>query len=135
MTHTVITVSNDSYINSQSVCKLLSKLRQANGSRPVTVFLDNAPYQRAAIVQDKAEELSIDLQFLPSYSPNLNLIERFWKFVKQRCLYSKYYETFDIFSSTIRDFVSTANKQHKAELQTLLTPNFQSFEDAQFQTV
>lgn len=135
MTHAVITVSNDTYINSQSVCKLLSKLRQVNGSRPITVFLDNAPYQRAALVQDKADELKIDLEFLPSYSPNLNLIERFWKFTKQKCLYSKYYETFESFSATIRDFVSTASKKHKSELKTLLAANFQSFEDAQVQSV
>ncbi|MCR5814511.1 MAG: transposase, partial [Desulfovibrio sp.] len=46
------------------------------------VVLDNTRYQRCAIVQKVAEKLKIKLVFLPPYSPNLNLIERFWKFVK-----------------------------------------------------
>ena len=56
----------------------------------MTVILDNARYQRCALVQTVAQELRIELLYLPTYSPNVNLIERLWKFVKKQCLYSKY---------------------------------------------
>jgi hypothetical protein len=52
-------------------------------------------------IMDLAAELGIELLFLPSYSPNLNLIERLWKFVKKECLYSRYYETFELFKKAI----------------------------------
>ena len=51
---------------------------------PVTLVLDNARYQRNALVQGLAKELGIALLFLPSYSPNLNLIERLWRFMKRQ---------------------------------------------------
>ena len=57
----------------------------------MTVILDNARYQRGALVQAVAQEVGIELLYLPTYSPNLNLIERLWKFIKKQCLYSKYY--------------------------------------------
>jgi transposase len=64
---------------------------------PITLFLDNARYQKGKIVEELALSLSIDLLYLPSYSPNLNLIERLWKLVKKKCLYGKYYENFSDF--------------------------------------
>ncbi|SMG65551.1 [similarity to] transposase, partial [methanotrophic bacterial endosymbiont of Bathymodiolus sp.] len=54
-------------------------------------------------VMDKAKELGIHLLFLPPYSPNLNLIERLWKFTKKKCLYNKYYESFHNFKEAIND--------------------------------
>jgi transposase len=46
---------------------------------PITLVLDNAHYQKCALVQALARGLGIELLYLPAYSPNLNLIERFWK--------------------------------------------------------
>lgn len=54
--------------------------------RPITLVLDNARYQRCDLVQTLARSLRIELLYLPSYSPNLNLIERLWRFVKKECL-------------------------------------------------
>ena len=95
ITKEVITVANDKYINSESVCHLLCKLSErCCPDVDITVVLDNAKYQRCEIVEKYAKNIGIELLFLPSYSPNLNLIERLWKFVKNACLYSKYYENF-----------------------------------------
>ena len=65
-----------------------------NNSIEITMVMDNARYQRCKKVIDLAAELEIGILFLPTYSPNLNLIERLWKFVKKECLYAQYYDTF-----------------------------------------
>jgi transposase len=65
--------------------------------------LDNARYQRTAVVQALAAELDLSLLFLPSYSPNLNLIERLWKFMKRRAVYGRYHPTFCDFQNAIQD--------------------------------
>ena len=80
VTKEVVTVVNSAYINSLSVCALLEKLATLRPTLPITVVLDNARYQRCALVQTCADQLKIELLFLPTYSPNLNLIERLWKF-------------------------------------------------------
>ncbi|WP_169314574.1 transposase [Thiothrix nivea] len=65
--------------------------------------------------------------FLPAYSPNLNLIERLWKFVKKECLYSRYHETFAGFTQTIDACLAQTHTTHKKALDSLLTLNFQTF--------
>jgi hypothetical protein len=69
-------VDEDAYVSADSVCRLLDKI-STGGKIPVTVFLDNARYQKCKKVVSHAEKLKIKLAFLPSYSPNLNLIERY----------------------------------------------------------
>jgi len=78
-----------------------------------------------------ADILNIDLLYLPSYSPNLNLIERLWKFVKKKCLYSKYYSNFELFKIAISDCLSHTHDQYKTELDSLLTLKFQSFKNVE----
>ena len=85
VSHRLIRVANHSYINASSVCDLLRAVAQASVGRPITLVLDNARYQKCAPGPGLARSLKIHLLFLPSYSPNLNLIERVWKFVKKEC--------------------------------------------------
>jgi hypothetical protein len=73
---TMVTVTNTTYINSSSVIELLQQLYLLHPDRPIKVVLDNAAYQRCFLVQAYARLLGIELIFLPSYSPNLNFIER-----------------------------------------------------------
>jgi transposase len=108
---------------------------RSNGASPLTVVLDTARYQRGQRVLEHAASLGIELLFLPPYSPNLNLIERLWKFVKKQCLYSKYYEKFEPFKQTISDCLALASTKHKNELKSLLTLNFQTLKKAQIVTV
>lgn len=131
ITHELITVTNDTYINAESVCELLHKLAALKLDVPITLILDNARYQKCALVLATAASLKIELCFLPAYSPNLNLIERLWKFVKKQCLYSKYYSDFAAFRSAIVDCLSQTHSTHKSALDTLLTLKFQLFEKAQ----
>ena len=78
-----------------------------------------------------AVSLHIELLYLPTYSPNLNLIERLWKFVKKRCLYSIYYSNFNVFKQAISDCLAHTHDTYKDELDSLLTLNFQTFDNIQ----
>ncbi|MDR0612539.1 MAG: transposase [Dysgonamonadaceae bacterium] len=99
----LITVCNTTYINAESVCELLMKIAAVDvrNAVPVTLVLDNARYQRCDFVQNKARELGLELLFLPSCSPKLNIIERLWKRTKRDCLNCKYYSKLSEFVEAI----------------------------------
>ncbi|MDR1959363.1 MAG: transposase [Planctomycetaceae bacterium] len=92
---------------------------------------DNARYQHGKLAEGLAKDLGITLQFLPSYSPNLNWMERLWKLVKKKCLYNIYYETFDEFTSGINDCLSRIETDYQSELDTLMKLNFQKLKKSQ----
>ena len=121
ITHELYTVENLTYITAETVCELLRLVAGAHAGIPISIILDNARYQRCALVQAVAQELGIELLFLPSYSPNLNLIERLWRFVKKQCLYSKYYPDSTSFQQAILTCIQQAPTTHKEELNRLLT--------------
>jgi transposase len=126
-THRMVRVANHGYINAASVCELLALL--ADRRRPVTVVPDNARYQRCDAVRAKAASLGIGLLFLPSYSPNLNLIERVWKFVKQQALATRTPADYPAFTAAIDDCLGRLHTEFKPDMETLLTHRFQTFED------
>lgn len=134
ITHELISITNDTYITSTEVCQLLHKLVELNLTVPITLFLDNARYQKCTLVTETARELNIELCFLPTYSPNLNLIERMWRFVKKECLYSVYYPSFAPFKAAIENCLNETHTKHKHALDTLLTLRFQLFEKPQLST-
>jgi len=136
ITHQLHSFTNEGYINALSVCELLTQVAEFYGSSiPITIFLDNAKYQHCQLVRDHAKMLGIELEFLPSYSPNLNLIERYWKWIKKRCLYSKYYEDFSAMKSEILNRMSKGHQEDKKELSSLITCNFQTFSNVTFLAV
>ena len=122
-------MTNTTVVNTETMCELLGKLAELGLIGPITVVLDNARYQRNAIVQELAKELGITLLFLPSYSPNLNLIERLWKFTKRRALYGRYHPTFADFRAAIQKTLDGIPTTYAEELKTLMTLNFQQFEN------
>ena len=135
ITHQLITVCNETYINACSVCELLYKIREETIGA-ITIVLDNARYQRCTLVMELAEKLNIELLFLPSYSPNLNLIERLWKWNKKDCLYCKYYERFDEFKEAINQSLRKVSQtETKKEMDSLLTLKFQLFNSAIYNRV
>ena len=129
MTHELTYVTNTTVVNTDTMCELLRKIAAQNLVGPITVVLDNARYQRNAVVQALAVELRITLLFLPSYSPNLNLIDRLWKFIKRRTLYGKYHPTFPDFKAAIQKTIDQLSTNHAASLKTLMTLNFQEFKN------
>jgi len=89
------------------------------------IILDNAKYYRSKLVQEFLEKNPrIHFIFLPPYSPNLNIIERLWKFFKKNITYNEYYEKFSVFKEKSMGFFQNIEK-YKPELQTLMTDNFE----------
>lgn len=126
----MITVINRGSIGGEQVCQLLRKIHR-RCRKPVTIVLDNASYHRAKVVRELAEALGIELLFLPAYSPNLNLIERVWKLVKKLALNARTLSDFDAFAKSVTQTVENLETEHRGKLLTLLTPNFQDFNDVQ----
>ena len=121
-------VTNDSYITSVQVVEMLENIAFKYAGKPIYLILDNARYQRCNFVTECAAKLGINLVFLPTYSPNLNLIERVWKFTKSQVLNAAYIETFDEYCSKISDFVASVEVVHYDKMETLVTDKFQTFE-------
>jgi transposase len=133
VSHQLIQVSNHSYINATSVCDLLRAVAAAaTPGMPITLVLDNARYQKCAVVKNLAAQLGIELLYLPSYSPNLNLIERVWRFVKAERLRSTYYANYGEFTAAIQECLDQLSTEHKEAMDSLLTHDFQTFENVSF---
>lgn len=130
VTQELIAVTNTTVVNTETMCELLRKIAAAGLTGPITLVLDNARYQRNAAVQALAETLGIRLLFLPSYSPNLNLIERLWKFIKRHTLRGRYYANFADFQTAIQDCLTQLPTTHRPRLASLMTLNFQTFSNA-----
>lgn len=120
-------LTNTTYINALTIVEFLYQLRTDYPTKPIYIVLDNARYQHCELVKNIAQSMNIHLLFLPPYSPNLNIIERLWKWTKKRCLYAKYYQTFDQFCDAIQHTLTLANTTYRHELLPLLTLNFQQF--------
>ena len=117
----------DESINAQSTVKLLSQLLAMQPKGKLYVILDNARYYHSEIVQEFiGNNRRIEFVFLPPYSPNLNLIERIWKFVKKKVSYNKYYEKYSVFRNKFMHCLNNLDR-YEEELETLMTEKFQLF--------
>ena len=125
----VTTVSNDAYITASEICELLKKLAVEYVDKPIHVVLDNARYQKCAVVAELANNLGIRLVFIPPYSPNLNLIERLWKHVKCK-LRTKCYDDFDSFKGKIDSIVDNTDKDDFSAINRLIGEKVQLFDDS-----
>ena len=110
LTKKVLTVTNDTYITATEICDMLRLISENYSGREVHIILDNARYQKCSAVQELALELNIRLAYIPPYSPNLNLIERVWKFIKGE-LRSNYFDNFELFKEKIDSIIDNANQE------------------------
>jgi transposase len=130
--HELVSITTDTTVSAETMCALLRKIAALGLQGPITLVLDNARYQHCALVMELAKSLNIHLEFLPSYSPNLNLIERLWKFIKKQVLYGKHYGTFLEFCAAIDGCLAKIPTDHREKLDSLMTHNFQTFNPALF---
>ena len=124
VTKKLTTVTNNTYITATQVCELLRKVADEYANIPIYIVLDNASYQRCRVVWELAASLGINLVYIPSYSPNLNLIERLWKFVKGK-LRTQYYDDFNIFMEKINSIIDSTDKENKEAVDHLISDKIQ----------
>lgn len=112
-------------INAQSTQRLCRKLLRKHPRKTIYLICGNAGYNRCTWLQTWASDQRIEFVFLPTYSPNLNLIERLWRFLRKEVIHSIYYDTYDKFRQGIIQFLENI-KEHKEQLHKLLTLNFRT---------
>jgi transposase len=100
-----IVVQEDKTLNANSTISVLQKIEEAYPTKKrIHLFCDNARYYRNKEVTKYLAASKIQLHFLPPYSPNLNPIERLWKWMKERVMYNTYYEYFEDFKLSVFGF-------------------------------
>jgi transposase len=134
VTRALTTVTNTTVVNTDTMCQLLRAVAARRLVGPVTPVMDNARDQRNDVVKGLAKELGIQLLFLPSYSPNRNLIERVWRFTKRKAVYGKYHPTFADFRAAVQSVLDGTTTTHADRLVALMTLNFQEFENVSLLT-
>ena len=127
VTKKVLTVTNESYITATQVCEMLRKISVEYAGKTIHIVLDNARYQKCSAVIELSKQLGITLDYIPPYSPNLNLIERLWKFVKGE-LRSRYYDDFSIFRQRIDSILESTSGENKAKVSKLIGQKVQLFD-------
>ena len=115
-------------LNQESTIDFLYYLKALNEKKKIHIILDNVRYQYAKAVKEVAKELKIRLVYLPGYSPNLNLIERYWGYLKKKVLVNTYYETFDQFKASILRFVNSKSKKLRKAILKYIPEKFHLFE-------
>ena len=119
----------DKNLNAQSVIELFTLMMARHPeTKHFRVYLDNARYQHAKALKEWAEQtkkqtgVTFDLQYLPAYSPNLNLIERLWKFLRKEAL-QRWHPTFEDMQQAVADVLDNLPRYRK-QLQTLMSERF-----------
>ena len=114
-------------LNAETTIAFFKSLERKNpDAQTIYLILDNAGYYKGDKIRAFLKTSRIKLIFLPPYAPNLNLIERFWKFFKKKVLYNQYYKTFSEFRDSCLNFFKKSNlKKFKKELDSLLSDKFQ----------
>jgi transposase len=119
-------VLEEDTINAEATINLLEAIALKQKRGKVYVILDNAKHHHSLLVRRwQLHHPRFTFMFLPAYSPNLNLIERLWRFFHSKVTWNRYFETFEEFKQVTMAFFQNL-KLYEAELSTLMTDKFQS---------
>ena len=130
----ILTHYGQNNVDAEFVVNYLTWLRSEHyldRDKPLHLVLDNARYQHCALVKEHAQSLNILLEFLPSYSPNLNLIERLWRYLKNLMGQAFYFNKEEFHDTIVHLLESLDKDSHRRKLQPLMTRKFQRFDNAQ----
>jgi transposase len=119
----------DHNLNAQSVIELFTLMMAKHPqTRHFRIYLDNARYQHATLLREwiattrKEQGVTFDLKHLPGYSPNLNLIERLWKFLRKEAL-QKWHPSFEDMQKAVAEVLDNLPR-YRQQLETLMTERF-----------
>ena len=126
-------------VNAQTFIDLMALMHRRHPRiKKFILYMDNARYFHAKMVREWVEEMkkqgvTFVLEHLPPYSPNLNLIERLWKFLKGKAL-STWHDSFDAMQAAVARVLDNI-KAYDDELKTLMTEDFQLWPDEAWNSV
>ena len=127
----LFSITTPDYIKATTVVEMIKFLREELPGKRIHIVLDNARYQRCGLVQKAAKQYRIHLVFLPPYSPNLNLIERFWKLLKKQVLAGVHYPNKKTFIQAVHQFIDQVNEGHfDDQIRSIIKLNFQTLKSA-----
>lgn len=111
-------------INGEQFVNLLRLLRERHPeARKFILYLDNAKYYDKPVVKEwLARHPGFHLEPVPPYSPNLNLIERLWKFLRAKAL-CRWHKTFEAMQEAVAAVLDHLD-QYRDELATLMVEQF-----------
>ena len=123
-----ILIHESQTINAETTIAFLKEIEEyyQNKTR-IIIIVDNARYYKNKKVTEYLETSKIEFWFLPPYSPNLNLIERLWKFLRKKIINNKYYESFKKFRTSILSFFENTDR-YKEEIARFIGQKMQLFE-------
>lgn len=128
-----VLIEEDPTLNAESTIRFFQKIEKAYPSQQkIHVFCDNAPYYRNKSVKEYLKTSKIVLHFLPPYSPNLNPIERLWKWMKERVIYNTYYEYFEDFKEAVLGFFAVLST---VAIESVLSQSLRSRVRDKFRTI
>ena len=124
--HSLIHLTGEENCNAERVVEFFELMvRQQHTAPYMVIFTDNAKYFKASLVTEWLDEHpQVHLESLPAYAPNLNLIERFWKFAKAQLVTNTYYEHYKTFRAHVFRFLNHVDV-HVEELRTSMVEKFQ----------
>jgi len=124
--HSFVHLTGEENCDAKRVIEYFDVILKAYRRAPaIVLFLDNATYFKAEIVTTWLKDHpKLKLEFLPPYAPNLNLIERFWRFVKEHLVKNTYYKKYKTFPAKVFQLLNHVD-EHTKELETLMVEKFQ----------
>jgi transposase len=126
-------------ISAAQVIELLTRMRLRHPeTKTFILYLDNARYQHARAVRvwaeaQKAQGVEFVLDFLPAYSPNLNLIERLWKFLRKHAL-QQWHASYEAMQAAVARVLDHL-EDYREELATLMAERFHLVPERQTEAV
>lgn len=115
-----IVIHEDETLNTENTKKFFRKIEAYYTDKvKIYLILDNARYYKNKEINEYLTTSRIEILYLPPYSPNLNLIERLWKFMRKKVINNKFYEKFALFKKTLLEFFVNSEK-YKDELTSFI---------------
>lgn len=124
--HSLVHLTGEENCDAKRVIEFYTLIIKAYPNAPKIVLTrDNAAYFNAKIVTQWLKEHPVlHIEPLPPYAPNLNLIERFWRFAKEKLVRNTYYKKYMTFRAKVFQFLNHVDK-YADELKTLMVEKFQ----------
>ena len=103
----------------------------------IHVFLDNARYHHAKLVQEWLAQPGrrITMHFIPAYCPHLNPIERLWGVMHKHLTHNKCYATHQVFAAATLNFLRVEVPRRWMEFRDSVTDNFRIINPKDFRVL